>query len=136
MDRQLRTARSTENCLLVPFAFWPDFDLVTGQRDVAIFARIVDAATLHLDRDDVGWSAIMFAASLGIEIDAVHFRKIQSHRQNGKMQGINQSSEVLRRSRRFAARDLQSGSPVSSGARGQKHRVTASYCGSRGGHRA
>jgi len=41
-----------------------------GERGVAIFAGIVDATALHLDRHNVSWSVIVLATSLRIEIDA------------------------------------------------------------------
>jgi hypothetical protein len=64
---------------LVPFILWPDLDLVIpGERRVAICARIIDATALHLDRNNVGWSVIMFATGLPIEIDAMHIWKISN----------------------------------------------------------
>jgi hypothetical protein len=43
-----------------------------GESNVAIFARVVDAAALHLDRDNVSWSVIVFAARLRAELDPAH----------------------------------------------------------------
>lgn len=80
VDGQLCATGPAEYCLLVPFILWPDLDLVIGERGVAICARIVDATALHLDRNNVGWSVIMFATGLRIEIDATHIWKISNHR--------------------------------------------------------
>jgi hypothetical protein len=51
-----------------------------GERLVAVFAAVVKATTLHLDGNNVGGPVIMPATGLGIEIDAVHFRKSGNHR--------------------------------------------------------
>ena len=45
---------------------------MTGERVVAILARVVHAATLHLNRDDVREPMIMLAACLRVEIDATN----------------------------------------------------------------
>jgi hypothetical protein len=79
MDRQLYPTGTAKYCFLAPFAFWPDFDFVFGERPVAFLARIVDATALHLDRNDVGGSVKMFASGLRIEIYATHLWKIRSH---------------------------------------------------------
>jgi hypothetical protein len=79
-DRQLYTTGAAKYCSLVPLALWPDLDLVIGERCVAIFARIVNPTTLHLDRNHVGWSAIMFATGLRTEIHSTHIRKSLTHR--------------------------------------------------------
>ena len=42
------------------------------ERDVAVFASVVDAAALHLDGDDVGGGVVMEAAGLRIEVEAVN----------------------------------------------------------------
>jgi hypothetical protein len=47
---------------------------------VTIFARIVDAAALHFDRDNVGRPVVMPAASLGVEIDAAYIGNVGNHR--------------------------------------------------------
>jgi hypothetical protein len=52
---------------------------VFAQRSVAFLARIVDATALHLDRNDVGGSMKVFAASLRVEIHATHLWKVRSH---------------------------------------------------------
>jgi hypothetical protein len=52
---------------------------VTGQRSVAILARKVNSAALHLDRDDVRGSGVMCATSLRIKVDTAHLRKSRSH---------------------------------------------------------
>jgi hypothetical protein len=60
---------------MVPFALWPDLDVVIRESGVAILARIVDAATLRLDRNDVGWFVMMDATGLRIKVDASHVWK-------------------------------------------------------------
>jgi hypothetical protein len=52
-----------------------------GERVVAIFAGIVNAAALHLDRNDVRRAVVVFATGLRIEMDATHFRKSRKHGQ-------------------------------------------------------
>ena len=42
------------------------------ERDVAVFASVVDAAAFHLDGDDVGGGVVMEAAGLRIEVEAVN----------------------------------------------------------------
>ncbi len=116
LNTQLRPAGPTKNRFLIPFTLGPDFDRMIGQRNMAIFACVINSATLHLDRNDVGWPVPMFATSLRIEIDAAHFRKNSKSWQMARAR-INQWSATLRRTRRSAARGPQSGSQVSSGAR-------------------
>jgi hypothetical protein len=79
VDRQLYATGAAEYRLLAPFALWPDFDFMFGQRCVTILARIVDATALHLDRNDVGGSVEVFAPGLRIEIHATHLWKVRSH---------------------------------------------------------
>jgi hypothetical protein len=42
------------------------------ERDVAVFASVVDTAAFHLDGDDVGGGVIVEAAGLRIEVEAVN----------------------------------------------------------------
>jgi hypothetical protein len=42
------------------------------ERDVAVFASVVDAAAFHLDGDDVGGGVVVEAAGLRIEVEAVN----------------------------------------------------------------
>jgi hypothetical protein len=79
MYGQLRAAGAAEYCSLMELALRPDLDRVTGDRVVAVLAGVVTAAALHLDRDDVGWTVIVLAARLRIQINATHGRKIRSH---------------------------------------------------------
>jgi len=46
-----------------------------GEFIVAVFAGIVNSATPHFDRNDVGGTVIVFAPSLRIEIDASNFTR-------------------------------------------------------------
>ena len=79
MYGQLRAAGAAEYRSLMELALRPDLDRVTGECLVAILARIVNAAALHLDRDDIRWAVIVLAACLRIEIDATRAWKIRSH---------------------------------------------------------
>lgn len=72
MDGHLSPAASAKNCFLFPLGSWPDHDRMIRQRRVAIFTGIVEAAALHLDRDNVSGSMIMFAAGLGVDVDAAY----------------------------------------------------------------
>src|ERR1700722_418974 len=63
-NRQHCAAGAAEYCLLVPFTLGPDCYRMIGERQVAIFASIVKAATLHLDRNNVSRPVIMLATSL------------------------------------------------------------------------
>jgi hypothetical protein len=79
MYGQLRAAGAAKYCSLMELALRPDLDRVPRERVVAILAGVVRAAALHLDRDDVGWTVIVLAACLRIEIDATRAWKIPSH---------------------------------------------------------
>ncbi len=79
MDGQLRPAGAAKDCLLVPFVLRPKLYRVLGKRGVAVFAGVVKAATLHLDRNNIRRPMIMFAAGLRVEIDATHLRKNGEH---------------------------------------------------------
>jgi hypothetical protein len=79
VDRQLYTTGAAQFCFLAPFALGPDFDFVFGKRSMALLARIVDAAALHPDRNDVGCSVEVRAPGLRIEINPTHIWKVKSH---------------------------------------------------------
>jgi hypothetical protein len=49
-----------------------------GERDVAIFASIVDTTTLHPDGNNVSWAAIMFATGLRVDVNATHIWNMKS----------------------------------------------------------
>ena len=70
--RQLRAAGPAKYRLLLPFALRPHLDGVVRERLVAILARVIHAATLHLDRDNVRRPVVMLAACLRIQLDAAH----------------------------------------------------------------
>jgi len=72
MYGQLRAAGPAKYCLLLPLALRPHLDGMSGQRFMAILARIVDPAALHLYRDDVRRPVIMLAARLRIQLDSAH----------------------------------------------------------------
>ena len=71
-DGEFCAAGSASYRRLVPFALRPNLDLVIGESSVAILARIVNTAALHLDRDDVSWSGIVLASGLRIEIHSTY----------------------------------------------------------------
>ena len=71
-DSQLYSACTTQDCRLIPFGLWPDFDRMDGECIMAVFARIVGVTALHLDRDDVHWLVVMSAAGLSVKTDSVH----------------------------------------------------------------
>jgi hypothetical protein len=72
MYRQLRAASPAKYCLLLPLALRPHLDRMSSQRLMTILASIVNAAALHLDRDDVRRPVIMLAARLRIQLDSAH----------------------------------------------------------------
>jgi hypothetical protein len=61
------------------------------ERGVAIFAGIIDAAALHLDRNNVSWPVIMFAPGPRIKVDASHISKIHEHCDTEESLSSNQS---------------------------------------------
>ena len=71
-DRQLRAALAAQNCFLLPFLPRPRLDRMSGQRVMAILARVKFAAALHLDRNNVRRPVIMRATGLAIELDSAH----------------------------------------------------------------
>ncbi len=52
---------------------------MTGQRSVTILAGIVDAAALHLDRNNVYRLVVMRTSRLGIETDSAHIGMGMGH---------------------------------------------------------
>jgi len=78
-DGQLGTASPTEYRFLTPFALGPYLDLVIRENGVAIFARIVNAAALHLYCNNVGRPAVVLTTGLRVEIDATNIWKSRSH---------------------------------------------------------
>ena len=79
MDGQLRPAGAAKDCLLVPFVLRPKLYRVLGKRGVAVFAGVVKATALHLDRNNIRRPMIMLATGLRVEIDATHLRKNGKH---------------------------------------------------------
>jgi hypothetical protein len=63
-NRQKCTACAAKYRWLVPFALRPECCRMIGERQVAVFAGIVKAATLHLDGNDVSQPVIMLATGL------------------------------------------------------------------------
>jgi hypothetical protein len=84
VDGHLRATGATEYSWLAPLCLGPDFDHVIGERGVAVFAGIVDAAALRLDRNNVSGSVIVLAACLRIKVEATNFWKSRNHGRTGK----------------------------------------------------
>ena len=53
IHRQLVSAHTAQNRLLIPLTLRPHLDRMVCQRDVAILTGVVIAAAFHLDSDDV-----------------------------------------------------------------------------------
>ena len=65
--------------LRVPFGWGPGLDGVVGQGVVTIFAGIVDAATFHLDGDNVGGAMVVEAAGFWIKVESRDFGRECRH---------------------------------------------------------
>jgi hypothetical protein len=50
----------------------PNSCFVTGERSVAVFARVILRTTLHFDGNNVECRVVMAATCLCIQIEAVH----------------------------------------------------------------
>lgn len=72
MYAHLRAAGPAKYRFLLPLALGPHLDRMSRERFMAILARVIHAAALHLDRDNVRRSAVMPAARLRIQLDATH----------------------------------------------------------------
>ena len=70
---QFGAAGTAENRPMIPFTLGPDLYRMVSQSRVAILTGVKHTAAPHLDGDDVGWPAIVFAPSLRINIQATHF---------------------------------------------------------------
>jgi hypothetical protein len=79
VDGELGVAGSTEDGLLAPCGLGPDLDGVPSENDVTVLAGVVQTATFHFDGDDVEGTAVVYAARLGIEFDAVNNRGAERH---------------------------------------------------------
>ena len=71
-DGQFRPTGPAQDRTLVPFASRPHLDFVAGQGFVAVLTRIVCAAALHLDCDDIHWLVVVSATSLSVKTDSVN----------------------------------------------------------------
>jgi hypothetical protein len=94
-DAYLCAAGSTKYCARFPFALEPGIDLMIGEGSVAVFAGIVNAAALHLDRNNVSGSMVMLATSLRIKIHAANFWKSRSHRVHRKRETSTNRQEFF-----------------------------------------
>jgi hypothetical protein len=66
-------ARAAEDSKLVPFRLGPGLERMVGERIVAVFTGVEEAAAFHFDGDDVERRVVMEAAGLRIEIQAANF---------------------------------------------------------------
>jgi hypothetical protein len=71
---------SAQYGLLIPFAFGPDLGWMAGQCVMTILTGVVDAATPHLDRNDVFGLAVVNAACLRIKAYSAHTGLSIGHR--------------------------------------------------------
>jgi hypothetical protein len=85
MDGEFSAAASAEYGFRIPLTFRPNFNRVTGQCNVTIFASVVNATTLHFDRNNVGRPVIVFAAGLRINMNTSDFEKMNAHCSVGKV---------------------------------------------------
>src|SRR5580704_6577229 len=106
-----------------------------GESNVATFARIVDAATLHLDCHNVSWSVIVIAARLRAELDPAYIGTTGRHTEFRNERKLR-SSGVLRKTRQFAGCGRRSASPVSNAASVPMHPASAYGRDSWGGRKA
>lgn len=72
-------AHAAQHCGLMPLGGWPDFNRVIGQSVMALFARVVKAATVHLDRNDINWGVVVIASCLRVDIYPKNFRRSEFH---------------------------------------------------------
>jgi hypothetical protein len=79
VDGHLCATGATEYGFFAPLGLRPDFDRVIGEHRVAVFAGIVDAAALHLDRNNISGSVIVLATGLRIKVDATNFWRSRKH---------------------------------------------------------
>jgi len=63
---QFSAAGSAKDCGTAPVVARPDFDRVIGERNMTIFASVINPAAIHLDGDDVSGSMIVFTPGLRI----------------------------------------------------------------------
>jgi len=107
-------AGAAKNRLLIPFVLRPDCDFVIGKRRVAILARVINAATLHLDRDNVEGAAIVLATSLRVEIDSTHLSNGWDHCAGKKRRHSIETTVDLKCNRIKLKRQLIKTSPTPS----------------------
>jgi hypothetical protein len=82
---QLRAASAAKYRPLLPLALRPHLDRMSGERLMTFLARIINAAALHPDRDDVRRPVIVLAAGLRIEIDFAHIQWFRNHCAPGRI---------------------------------------------------
>jgi hypothetical protein len=79
-DGEFGATGSAEDRLVVPFGLGPGFERMAGKGVVAVFASVVEPATFHFDGDDVEGGAVVEAAGLRVEVEAVDLRVEWGHR--------------------------------------------------------
>lgn len=70
-DGEDGAASAAEDGGLVTFGLRPRLDGMTREGDVAVLAGVKEAAAFHFDGDDVERGAVVKAASLRVEVEAV-----------------------------------------------------------------
>jgi hypothetical protein len=70
-DGESGAASAAEDSVLMELGGGPRLDGVIGERVVAVFAGVEEAAALHFDGDDIERGMVVKAAGLWIEMEAV-----------------------------------------------------------------
>jgi hypothetical protein len=91
VNRQFGAAGSAQDGFVVPFIQGPHLDRMVRQREMAIFAGIVNAAALHFDCDNIHRLVVMGAPGLGIDIHPTNVWNILAHVETGN-QTVSSSS--------------------------------------------
>lgn len=84
-------AGAAEDGVLVPFGVRPGLQTMPGESVVAVFARVEDTATAHLDSDNVESRVEVEAAGLRVELETVYER---SHNSNEPKCSVKESVRV------------------------------------------
>lgn len=80
LDAHFLSADAAQDGEFSPLRLRPDLDGMVSQGIVAVFACVINAAALHLDRNDVESGSIVSAARLRIEIDSENLWAREYHR--------------------------------------------------------
>jgi hypothetical protein len=86
-NRKLVPAHAAKYCWPVPLGGRPGLNHVISQGVVAVFARKVETATLHLDRDYIDLRIIVGTSGLRVDIHTVNFGGSGLHALSGYKRG-------------------------------------------------